>query len=957
MFTRIVQNPGRTALPVILLISIGGVALIALGSGWSPAAGPAQRSSRVGDARESGLSSTKSFGSVTPTCEPTAASKRRNLGTRTKVDNPAAIGEQVGACCNAMGQCRDGVPERECETRFVPDMLCEDLNPPCRPITGSCISDAPPFDGHPIFGNPEFAIGSDDQPGVYSMAMTAADFDGDGDLDVATAFFREDWAGVSVQYNGGDGVFISRAIFQIDFSPTSIASADLNADGAIDIVTSHFGPGTVSVLLNAGNGTFGLYTTYAAGEETRSVVIGDVNGDNVPDLATCNGGSDDVRILLGFGDGTFKDGGAFPVGNLLADEYSPGPFMAIGDLNDDGHQDLVVPIFRAVSVLLGRGDGTFESYVAYPTNPVRFLGVVIEDFDGDKVPDLAGAYFNGGDDGDVAVLKGNGDGTFREAAIYELGYSYPLGEGAQTVNLAASDLDEDGDIDLVIAFDSSPGEQTLVLLNPGDGAFDDFDVYTTAAIPNSVAIGHFNSDGRLDIAVTAAGKTINLLGNGDGTFMAEQDSPQNFGLPDDNWHSPESIAAGDFNRDGRLDLAIANGPRGDYSIPANVIVQLNAGDGTFHEPVAYILGQREGGIQVVVQTADLNGDGALDLAVMTSTDSAGGIDVLLNRGDGTFDESFRHEIDTHLVHFALSDLDGDGDIDVAAVAGSHNRVLVLSFNDGDGHFSRDTITPLEYGAKHLAIGDLDRDGDADLAVLQVDSRHGGTRQLALYFNNGDGTFPDPVIYPLANFESPENVVLADLDSDLDLDVAITNSRDILRRGVEDHTFSLMFNDGEGGLGERIDYIVPETLGSRDLDAKDMDDDGDLDLLIANSSRNVTVILNDGKGHFSGGVAYDTCQTPDDIVVGDLDGDGDLDLAAACGSSYNLTIMWNRSCRGHGGDLNGDGIVDLEDYALFHSCLTGPDGGIPKGCRVADFDRDADVDLADYTKFLPLWNRP
>jgi hypothetical protein len=862
--------------------------------------------------------------------------------------------EAVGACCNAEGQCRDGVPRGECEARFVPDMLCEDLNPPCRPITGPCIPDAPPFDGHPIFGNPDFAIGFDDTPGMIPMAITAADFDGDGDLDVATAYGDQYLSGVSVQFNGGDGVFISRSIYQIDFSPTSIVSADLNADDAVDIVTSHSGPGTVSVLLGAGDGTFSLHATYAAGEDTRSVVVGDVNGDKVPDLATCNAGSNDVRILLGRGDGTFEGGGAFPAGNVLGDEYAPGPFMDIGDLNDDGHQDLVVPISRAVSVLLGRGDGTFEPFVSYPTTRGASWGVVFEDFDGDRAADLAVINGDGGFEGDLSTFKGNGDGTFREEVIYELDFN-PAGSDRRAVNLVAGDLDEDGDSDLVIAFNSSPGEWTLVLLNPGSGAFDDFDVYTTAELPNSVAIGHFNSDGYMDIAVSAAGKTCSLLGNGDGTFMGEQAIPQTFGLDDDIWHNTESITSGDFNGDGQVDLALANRSN-NRSGPPNVAVVLNAGDGTFHEPVAYVLGPREVRMEVFVRTADLNGDESLDLAVLTSTDSTNGMAVLLNRGDGTFDKPIRHELDTRLVYLELSDLDGDRDVDVAAVGGVNNRVLVLSFNDGDGRLSRDVITPLEYGAETLAIGDLDGDGDADLAVLQVDSRHGGTRQLSLHFNNGDGTFPDPIIYPLLNFEMPWNVILADLDLDLDLDVAITNHRQVPRRGIEDHTFSLMFNDGAGGLGERIDYIVPETGESRDLDAKDMDDDGDLDLVIANS-RNVTVILNDGNGYFSGGLAYGSCELPDDIVVDDLDGDGDWDIAAACSSSDNLTIIWNRGCRRQAGDLNGDGIVDLADYAFLYSCLTGPGGGIPDGCAAADLDRDIDVDLEDYTAFLPLWNRP
>jgi hypothetical protein len=639
--------------------------------------------------------------------------------------------------------------------------------------------------------------------------------------------------------------------------------------------------------------------------------------------------------------------------------------MAIGDLDGDDDLDLVTPIVGAVSVLLNRGDATFEPFVAYPTRRGYPWAVVIADLNGDLIPDLAVANSDGGPDGDLSILLGNGDGTFQDAVVYDMHYHPASGAWIRPVSLAAYDLDDDKDLDLVVGFSSWGEDKILVLLNPGDGSFAHYDVYATEELPIAVAVGRLNGDAHADIVVAAV-RTIVLLGNGDGSFMAEQDIPQTYGLRGETWHNTTSLAAGDLNSDGYPDLALTN-RIAENGGPSNVVVFLNGGDGTFQEPSTHIVGrpEEENTQSLVVRMGDLDGNGDLDLAVMSQgsprgdcQEPTGSLAVLFNRGDGSFDAPTILWMNTCPWNFALADLDGDRDLDIATVHGTLVHVVGLQLNNGDGTFSEEVLIPTEYGARYLAVGDIDGDGDADLVIPLRDSRSGGERQLAIFFNGGDATFPDPTVYPLPDFPSPENIILVDLDADGDLDVAIANCRQPAQNGPDDHNFSVMFNDGRGNLGQRVDYIVPGTDQSRDLEAGNLDGDGHMDLAVANfHTNNISVPLNDGHGRFASGVPYGVGEWPGELVIADFDGDGELDVAVASLGSDNLTVLWNRACRRLPGDLDGDGVIDLDDYAFFHGCLTGPRGGVEEGCALADIERDDDVDARDYSILLPAWNQP
>jgi hypothetical protein len=337
-------------------------------------------------------------------------------------------------------------------------------------------------------------------------------------------------------------------------APQAVATADFNGDGILDLVTPNQGSGDVSILLGAGDGKFRIPARVRLSDPNprpASVAVGDFNGDGKPDLAIGESAPlDRVAILLGKGDGTFQATASFPAG--------PDPqFVLAADFDGDGKLDLAVANgsrssatdFGSLAILLGNGDGTFRAAVNYAAG-VRPYSIVAGDFNGDGKLDLAvgsSGDANARQPETVAILLGAGDGTFAPAQYIVIGDNPPA--AAPPTSIAVGDLNLDGKLDLVVTASST----IVVLIGNGDGTFQ-ASSYPTTSGARFVAIADLDGDGNPDL-VTAhccdAGDMSYMSGNGDGTFRLEAHFPGGA--------SPVGIAIGDFNSDGRPDLAVADG--------------------------------------------------------------------------------------------------------------------------------------------------------------------------------------------------------------------------------------------------------------------------------------------------------------------------------------------------------------------------------------------------------------
>ncbi|GGO41328.1 FG-GAP repeat domain-containing protein [Deinococcus humi] len=328
--------------------------------------------------------------------------------------------------------------------------------------------------------------------------------------------------------------FQGQVAYGVGSTPYSIALADIDGDGRLDLVTANSGANTVSVLLGQSGGTFAPQVTYGVGAGPVSVALGDVNSDGRLDLVTANSGGNNVSVLLGQSGGTFAPQVKFyRVGNY---PYS----VALGDVNGDGRVDLVTTNVNdsTVSVLLAQSGGTFAPQVTYGVGSSP-ESVVLGDLNGDGRLDLVTPNYAGNT---VSVLLGQSEGTFAPQVTY--------GVGSNPASVALGDLNGDGRLDLVTA---NYGANTVsVLLGQSGGTFAPQVTYGVGSRPISVALGDVNGDSRLDLATANAnGNTVSVLaGQSGGTFASQV----MYGVGS----TPFSIAQGDVNGDGRLDLATAS---------------------------------------------------------------------------------------------------------------------------------------------------------------------------------------------------------------------------------------------------------------------------------------------------------------------------------------------------------------------------------------------------------------
>jgi len=532
------------------------------------------------------------------------------------------------------------------------------------------------------------------------------------------------------------------------------------------------------------------------------------------------------------------------------------------------------------------------------------LGVVAGDFNGDGKHDVAAVYFGPLDNsapGGISLLLGTGNGTLQSAV------NYPAGLG--TIAAAAWDFNGDGKDDLAVV--NSVDGTVTIMLGSASGKLTTGNTYSTGmgTAPTSIAVVDVNGDGTPDLIVSTYSGIVTLLGNGDGTFRAGPftavQTLQSF------------VAAGDFNNDGKVDVAVTDYQNGF------VHILLGKGDGTFNQVAQYLIGYAPGTFYV----EDFDGDGNPDivfaaghpdaLITLPYTQTVG---VLFGNGDGTFAGAPAYTVGSNPASMVTADFNGDGKPDLAIGEAQGQASILLG--SGGGRFQAGATLNAQTSASQtgVAAGDLNGDGKIDLVV------NDGVSGAAVFLGNGDGTFQAPLAVA-GGGTGTSYVAMGDLNNDHKLDLAIANQTS--------NTVTVVPGNGDGTF--RAGATFPVGSNPTVLLTGDFNGDGNLDLAVVDSGTfasssdpgGLSILLGKGDGTFQSAVNYSASINPNSISAGDFNHDGITDLvltAAAPNFNYTLVVFIG----------NGDGT--------FKPGVLVPTDFGPGKVAVADFNGDGKLDL-------------
>ncbi len=555
-------------------------------------------------------------------------------------------------------------------------------------------------------GNGGYTQGPSFPPGGGGPFFAAAgDFNGDGFLDLVV--YPQYGASFSVLLGNGHGGF-SSAITGSTGSPiTALSVADFNRDGYADIAVAFTNSNTATVLLGGpGPGSSltpisgGPFTT---GSQPMAIVAGDFNGDHKPDIVTANFGTHDVTLLLN----TLPSLTANPAAlQLYAGYGQPAPAaidVAVTSQPGPAATFSVTSNQPWLAVTPSTGAAGATSSIAVSANPA---GLAAGSYTGTLTLTAPG-YF--GSQSSVALSLPAISG----ALVLAPGSPFATSPNSYTA-VASGDFNNDGNPDIVSLWQGTAN--AIVLLGDGKGGFtlDTKGPFPAGTAPYAVSVGDFNQDGNLDIAVanyTVPGTVTVLLGDGHGGFTVSPGSPFEVG------DYPLSIAAADFNRDGKLDLLVGTGEPSSGSLS----LLLGNGAGSFSlAPNGPFPG---GAGPVSLAVADFNGDGNPDVA---TADDQGAVTVLLGNGAGGFTAAPGSPFASNATSLAAADLNADGKVDLVVATATYgppsSAAILLFLGDGAGGFTPGATIPMPPGSltsnlSVIALADFNGDGQPDIAAL------------------------------------------------------------------------------------------------------------------------------------------------------------------------------------------------------------------------------------------------
>ncbi|RPD47892.1 T9SS C-terminal target domain-containing protein [Hymenobacter sediminis] len=745
--------------------------------------------------------------------------------------------------------------------------------------------------GH-FSGTTELALGQN------PSGVAVGDVDNDGDLDLLASIAGTN--SVAIRLNDGTGQFSGSGSVPVGPRPSHVAVADLDADGNLDLLTSNFGQGagsTVSVRLNDGKGHFMASSEAEVGAAPTQVTTADVDADGDLDLLTSCLATNTVSIRLNDGTGRFSDGFDPVVDtNTFTGVGSRG--LATGDLDGDGDIDLLAAnsgntTAYTVSVRLNQPPApqllSFSPASGAPGTTVTFRGTsftsatavlfngVPAQFTINSAEELTAVVPAAATTGPVSVTSSGG--TSSSAEFFTVTGSFTVSSVLPTRNYNTAPRNSLASASFDKAVGS--GAATLGALRVHSQQAGGYKAGTALAIGNTITFrpttpyqpGETVTATLTTAARSAGGRSLaagqvfqftTAAGVASGSFppLARGAVVQ---------YNPLDVAAADMNGDGRLDIVTLNYAPNGFS---SVSVRLNNGNATFGGTTNF--GVLSTAFKLVL--ADVDNDGDLD--ALTVNDSRR-VSVRLNNGTGTaFSDGFNVPIGEGSLDLVAADVNADGYPDMLTANSSGHSVSVRLNNSGSGFVASPDVTIGNSQAPFLqpvgvGVADVDLDGDLDMITANQ-----GPNSIAVRLNDGTGVFSGSYLLTLPG--TARSLRIADVNNDGIQDALV---------GFFESRVQVLLGNGAGGFTNGSEVRVGNY--PRNMALGDIDGDGDQDLVTANADAySVSVRRNDGTGRFSGSTTLSAGQNPAGICLADLDGDEDLDLLLASYSDGYAGISLN-----------------------------------------------------------------